>query len=90
MERFTGKATDSLHTVGDMTIMKIPKFLNEKRQASKHRETKRRLAAVEPTAAMVEKARKTGVMTSVTRKISQDVVDPGNRRVITADKEGNF
>lgn len=90
MKRFTGAATDSLHTIGDLTLMKIPKVINAKRQEAKHRETKRRLAAVEPTAEMREKANKSGVMTAISRKISQDVVDPGNRKGITADDKGNF
>ena len=72
LRRFAGDSTDSIHTVGDMTIMKIPHVLYDRRQAKKHKETKRRLDTVEPTAEMIENAKKNpGVMTRVERSISQ-------------------
>ena len=71
MRRFSGEPTDSIHTIGDLTIMKIPKVIHERRQALKIKETKRRLESVEPTAEMKAKAAASGIMTKVERKMSQ-------------------
>jgi hypothetical protein len=71
MRRFAGSPTDSVHTIGDLTLMKIPKVIHERRQALKAKETKRRLDAIEPTAEMIKKAESSGIMTRVERKISQ-------------------
>jgi len=71
MRRFAGSPVDSVHTIGDMTLMKIPKVLNARRQNAKIKETKRRLDSIEPTAEMIKKAEASGIMTKVERKMAQ-------------------
>lgn len=88
--RMTGQPLDGYHVVGDMVLVKIPHAINDRIQAAKVRETKRRLTAIEPTADMVKKSAESGVATKMerTRSITPASMMPGKQ--LKADEQGNI
>jgi hypothetical protein len=72
----TGQPLDSYHNVGDCILMKIPRVIHERLQARKIKEVKRRLREMEPTEAMLQRAKQSGIIMKVERQTGATIVGP--------------
>jgi len=87
--RMTGQPLDGYHVVGDMVLMKIPHKLAQRIQLAVVKETKRRLASIEPTADMVRKSAASGVATKVERTQNYTPASMMPGKQLKADDQGN-
>jgi hypothetical protein len=72
----TGQPLDSYHNVGDCILMKIPRVIHERLQARKIKEVKKRLREMEPTEAMLKRAKESGVIMKVERQTGFTLAGP--------------